>query len=65
MATLTFEVLCHLQLVEDPVGLPPPVMLCLREFRFTKVTIEIGPVLVGAIELAQSEMKDQQEGSHQ
>lgn len=32
---------CHFQLVEHPIRLPPPVMLCLSELRLAIVSIEI------------------------
>ena len=46
---LTCVVLGHHEMLEYPVGLPPPVVLRLSEFRLSIVAVQVGEVRVGAL----------------
>lgn len=43
-------VLCDLELIEDSVGLPPPMVFCLSEFGFSIVAETVRPICVGAFQ---------------
>ena len=45
-------------LLEYPVGLPPPVVLRLSEFGLSVVAVEVGEVCVGALDAIGPEIDD-------
>ena len=45
-------------LLEYPVGLPPPVVFRLSEFGLSVVTVEVGEVCVGALDAIGPEIDD-------
>lgn len=53
---------CHFQLVEHPIRLPPPVMLCLSELRLAIVSIEIRIESIVALVYDGSKTADGREG---
>ena len=46
------------ELLEYPVGLPPPVVLRLSEFGLSVVAVEVGEVCVGALDAIGPEVDD-------
>jgi len=41
---LTVVTFCSFELIEDPVGLPPPMMLRLSELCFSVMTVKVRPI---------------------